>query len=187
MGAVVGTPTGRIDALDKVLGHGKFAADMQLPGLLHGKLCLSEHAHARVLAIDTAAAERLPGVRAVLTAWNTPEYRFGSEFQDQTLFARDKVLHRGQVLAAVAATDAAAAEEAIQHIRVSYEALPVVTNIMEALAPDAPLLHEHLATYPGVNPAHVQGNICAQSTVAWGDIEEGFRQAEHIFEHTFTT
>src|ERR671914_2596215 len=116
MGAVVGTPTARIDALEKVLGHGKFAADLQLPGLLHGKLRLSDHAHARVLSVDTHEAERLPGVRAVLTAWNTPEYRFGSEFQDQTLFAREKVLHRGQVLAAVAATDAAAAEEAIRHI-----------------------------------------------------------------------
>jgi xanthine dehydrogenase molybdenum-binding subunit len=187
MGLVVGTPTSRIDALDKVLGNGKFAADMHLPGLLHGKLRLSDHAHARVLAIDTTAAERVPGVRAVLTAWNTPEYRFGSEFQDQTLFARDKVLHRGHVLAAIAATDPAAAEEAVRSIRVSYEALPAVTNILEAITPDAPILHEHLVTYPGVNPAHVQGNICAQSTVAWGDVGEGFRQAEHIFEHTFTT
>ncbi|HEX2276459.1 MAG TPA: xanthine dehydrogenase family protein molybdopterin-binding subunit, partial [Candidatus Tectomicrobia bacterium] len=78
MGPVVGTPTARIDALEKVLGHGKFAADVQLPGLLHGKLRLSDHAHARVLSVDTYEAERLPGVRAVLTAWNTPEYRFGS-------------------------------------------------------------------------------------------------------------
>src|SRR5919108_3653805 len=106
MGHVVGTPTLRIDALDKVLGSAKFTADLQLPGLLHGKLRLSDHAHARVVAVDTREAERLPGVRAVLTAWNTPEYRFGSvfsAFQDQTLFAREKVLHRGSVLAAVAA------------------------------------------------------------------------------------
>jgi xanthine dehydrogenase molybdenum-binding subunit len=187
MGLVVGTPTSRIDALEKVLGHGVFAADMHLPGLLHGKLRLSDHAHARVLAIETTEAERVPGVRAVLTAWNTPEYRFGSDFQDQTLFARDKVLHRGHVLAAVAAADPTAAEEAVRRIRVSYEVLPAVTNILEAIAPGAPILHEHLATYPGVNPAHVQGNICAQSTVMWGDVDEGFRQAEHIFEHTFTT
>ena len=134
MGLVVGTPTSRIDALDKVLGNGKFAADMHLPGLLHGKLRLSDHAHARVLAIDTTAAERVHGVRAVLTAWNTPEYHF----------ARDKVLHRGHVLAAIAATDPAAAEEAVRSIRVSYEALPTVTNILEAITPDAPILHESL-------------------------------------------
>ena len=96
MGLVVGTPTTRIDALEKALGNGKFAADIQLPGLLHGKLRLSDQAHARVLSVDTSEAERLPGVKAVLSAWNTPEYRFGSEFQDQTLFAREKVLHRGR-------------------------------------------------------------------------------------------
>ena len=187
MGQVVGTSVPRIDTLEKVLGSGKFAADLHLPGLLHGKLRLSEHAHARVLAVDTSEAERLPGVKAVLTAWNTPEYRFGSDFEDQTLFARHKVLHRGAVLAAVAATDLATAEAAAQCIRVTYEPLPAVLDVLEALKPDAPLLHEDLATYAGVNPAHVRGNVCAQSVVAWGDVEAGFRQADHIFEHTFTT
>lgn len=187
MGQVVGTSVARIDTLEKVLGSGKFAADLHLPGLLHGKLRLSEHAHARVLAVETSEAERLPGVRAVLTAWNTPEYRFGSDFEDQTLFARHKVLHRGAVLAAVAAVDPAIAEEAVQRIRVTYEPLPVVMDVMQAITPEAPIVHEELATYPGVNPAHVHGNICAQSVVAWGDIEAGFRQADHVFEHTFTT
>ena len=190
MGFVVGTPSPRIDALDKVLGSGKFTADLQFLGLLHGKLRLSDHAHARVLAVDTSEAERLPGVKAVLTAWNTPEYRFASVFsyfQDQTLFAHEKVLHCGSVLAAVAAIDPETAEEAVRRIRVSYEPLPAVTNVLDAIAPDAPILHEALATYPGVNPAHVQGNICAQSAVVWGDVEEGFRQADHVFEQTFTT
>lgn len=187
MGLVVGTPVSRIDALEKVLGSGRFAADIQLPGLLHGKLRLSDHAHARVLAVDTSEAERLPGVKAVLTAWNTPEYRFGSDFQDQTLFAHDKVLHRGSILAAVAATDPETAEEAVRRIRVDYEPLPAVMDVLEAIKPDAPILHEHLASYPGVNPAHIQGNICARSSVTWGDVDEGFRQADHVFEHTFTT
>jgi CO/xanthine dehydrogenase Mo-binding subunit len=187
MSHVVGTPTTRIDALEKTLGSGKFAADIQLPGLLHGKLRLSDHAHARVLSLDTGAAERLPGVRAVLTAWNTPEYRFGSEFQDQTLFAREKVLHLGSVLAVVAAVDTDTAEEAARLIRVVYDPLPAVTDVLEAIAPGAPILHERLATYPGVNPAHIQGNICVQSRVVWGDVEEGFRRADHVFEQTFTT
>ena len=187
MGQVVGTSVPRIDTLEKVLGSGKFAADLHLPGLLHGKLRLSAHAHARVLAVDTSEAERLPGVKAVLAAWNTPEYRFGSDFEDQTLFARHKVLHRGAVLAAVAATDLATAEAAAQCIHVTYEPLPAVLDVLEALKPHAPLLHEDLATYPGVNLAHVHGNVCAQSVVAWGDVEAGFRQADHIFEHTFTT
>jgi CO/xanthine dehydrogenase Mo-binding subunit len=187
MGLVVGTSVSRIDALEKALGSGKFAADIQLSSLLHGKLRLSDHAHARVLSVDTTEAERLPGVKAVLTAWNTPEYRFGSEFQDQTLFAREKVLHRGSVLAAVAAVDAETAEEAVRRICVVYDPLPAVMHVLEAIKPDAPILHEQLATYPGVNPAHIRGNICSQSMVAWGDVSEGFRQADHNFEHTFTT
>ncbi len=121
MGLVVGTPTTRIDALEKALGTGKLAADIQLPGLLHGKLRLSDQAHARVLSVGTSEAERLPGVKAVLSAWNTPEYRFGSEFQDQTLFAREKVLHRGSILAAVAAVDLETAEEAVRRIHVVYD------------------------------------------------------------------
>ena len=187
MGQVVGTSVPRIDTLEKVLGSGKFAADLDLPGMLHGKLRLSDYAHARVLAVGTSEAERLPGVQAVLTAWNTPEYRFGSDFEDQTLFARHKVLHRGAVLAAVVAIDPETAEEAARCIRVTYEPLPAVMDIQEAIKPDTPLLHEALATYAGVNPAHVQGNICAQSVVAWGDVEVGFRQADYVFEHTFTT
>src|SRR5919198_1255523 len=161
MGFVVGTPTSRIDALEKVLGSGKFAADIHLPGLLHGKLRLSDHAHARVLAIDASDAERLPGVKAVLTAWNAPDVRFGSDFQDQTLFARDKVLHRGHVLAVVAAIDPETAEEAVRRIRVRYEPLPAVTNVLEAIKPDAPILHDNLATYPGVNPGHICGALAA--------------------------
>jgi CO/xanthine dehydrogenase Mo-binding subunit len=187
MGQVVGTSVPRIDTLEKVLGSGKFAADLDLPGMLHGKLRLSDHAHARILAVDTSEAERLPGVQAVLTAWNTPEYRFGSDFEDQTLLARHKVLHRGAVLAAVAAVNPETAEEAARCIRVTYEPLPAVMDVQEAIKPEAPLLHEDLATYVGVNPAHVQGNICAQSVVAWGDVEAGFRQADHVFEHAFTT
>jgi CO/xanthine dehydrogenase Mo-binding subunit len=190
MDLVVGTSTPRIDALAKVLGSGKFTADMQFPGLLHGKLRLSDHAHARVVAVDTREAERLPGVKVVLTAWNTPEYRFGSvfsEYQDQTLFAREKVLHRGSVLAAVAAIDPETAEEAVRRIRVVYDPLPAVMHVLDALKPDAPILHEQLATYPGINPAHAHGNMCAQAAVEWGDVDEGFRQAEQIFEHTFTT
>src|SRR5712691_2914732 len=187
MGQVVGTSVPRIDTLEKLLGSGKFAADLDLPGMLHGKLRLSDYAHARVLAVDTSEAEHLPGVQAVRTAWNTPEYRFGSDFEDQTLLARHTVLHRGAVLAVVAAVDPETAEEAARCIRVIYEPLPAVMDIQEAIKPDAPLLHEALATYAGVNPAHVQGNICAQSVVAWGDVEAGFRQADYVFEHTFTT
>lgn len=184
---VVGSSIQRIDGLDKLLGTATFTADLTLPGLLHARLLLSAHAHARVLRIDTSAAEQLPGVYAVLSAHNTPPYRFGSEFPDQELFARHKVLHRGEVLAAVAAQDTAIAEEATRRITVEYEPLPAVVDVLAAVQPGAPILHEDLAHYPGVNSAHVSGNICYRSSVVWGNIEEGFAQADRIYEHTFRT
>ena len=184
---VVGSSVQRIDGLDKLLGTATFTADLTLPGLLHARLLLSAHAHARILRIDTSAAEQLPGVYAVLSARNTPPYRFGSEFPDQELFARHKVLHRGEVLAAVAAQDTAIAEEATRRITVEYEPLPAVVDVLAAVQPGAPILHEDLAHYPGVNPAHVSGNICYRSSVAWGNVEEGFAQADRIYEHTFRT
>ena len=119
----------------------------------------------RCHAVDTSEAERLPGVQAVLTAWNTPEYRFGSDFENQTLFARPKVLHRGAVLAAVAATDLATAEAAAQCIRVTYEPLPAVLDVLEALKPDAPLLYEDLASYAG-GKAAPQALACAYVVLA---------------------
>ncbi len=183
----VGTATPRIDAFDKVIGTAPFTADLALPGMLHGQLLLSAHAHARIRAIDTRAAERLPGVRAVLSANNTPPYRFGSEFVDQELFVRDKVLHRGAVLAAVAATDVETAAEAVRQIQVDYEPLPAVLDVLDAIQPDAPILHEELASYAGVDPAQIDGNICRHITVAWGDIEAGFAQADRVYEHTFRT
>src|SRR5262245_3751503 len=187
MDHAVGSSIPRIDVLDKLLGTAVFTADIALPGMLHAQLLLSAHAHARIRALDTSAAEHLPGVVTVLSASNTPPYRFGSEFPDQELFARHKALHRGAVLAAVAAQDAATAAEAVQRIRVEYDPLPVVVDVLAAVQPEAPILHEELASYPGVKPQHVAGNICYRSSVAWGNVEVGFAQADRLYEHTFRT
>jgi CO/xanthine dehydrogenase Mo-binding subunit len=187
MHQTVGSSVPRIDVFDKLIGTAAFAADITLPGMLHAHLLLSAHAHARVLAVHTSAAEQLPGVAAVLSANNTPPYRFGSEFPDQDLFARGKVLHRGEVIAAVAAQDAATAAEAARRITVQYEPLPAVVDVLDAIQPEAPILHEELASYPGVNPDHIAGNICYRTSVAWGNVEVGFAQANRLYEHTFRT
>jgi CO/xanthine dehydrogenase Mo-binding subunit len=187
MDHIVGSSIQRIDVLDKLIGTARFSADITLPGMLHAQLLLSAHAHARIHSINTSAAEQVPGVTAVLSANNTPPYRFGSEFPDQELFVRHKALHRGAVLAAVAAQDVATAAEAVRCIRVEYEPLPAVVDVLQAIQPGAPILHENLANYPGVNPDHIDGNICYRTTVAWGNIEEGFAQADRIYEHTFRT
>ena len=86
----------RVDGPEKVTGRARYAADLSRPGMLWGMVLRSPLPHARIVSIDTSRARALPGVRAVLTAWNTPEYRFGSDFEDQTLLARHKVLHRVQ-------------------------------------------------------------------------------------------
>lgn len=183
----VGTSAPRIDAFAKVNGTAQFTADLMLPGMLHAQLLLSAHAHARIRVIDTSAAEQLPGVHAVLSANTMPPYRFGSEFPDQDLFTRDKALHRGAVLAAVAADNVDIAAEAVRLINVDYEPLPAVVDVLEAIKPGAPILHENLASYPGVEPADIDGNICRRTTVAWGDVGAGFREADRVFEHTFRT
>jgi CO/xanthine dehydrogenase Mo-binding subunit len=187
MQQAVGSSVQRIDVFDKLIGTAAFTADLALPGMLHAHVLLSAHAHARVLSIDTTVAEQMPGVAAVLSANNTPPYRFGSEFPDQELFARRKVLHRGAVLAAVAALDAATAAAAVRCIQVQYEPLPAVLDVLDAIQPGAPILHEDLASYPGINPAHVAGNICYRTSTAWGNVERGFAQADRLYEHTFRT
>jgi xanthine dehydrogenase molybdenum-binding subunit len=183
----IGSSMQRIDVFDKLVGTATFSADLTLPGMLHAQLLLSAHAHAYIRCIDTSAAEQVPGVYAVLSTNNTPPYRFGSEFPDQELFVQRKALHRGAVLAAVVAQDVATAAEAVRHIKVEYESLPPVVDVLEAVQPGAPILHEELASYPGVNQDHIDGNICYRTNVTWGNVDEGFARADRVYEHTFRT
>src|ERR687884_67634 len=124
--AVVGKRVTRIDADVRVTGKAIFGDDVQLPGLLHGKVLRSPHAHARIRRLDASKAERLPGVRAVVTAEDAPETPFGGVIKDRWIFARDKVRYMGEPIAAVAATDPHLAEEALRLIEVEYEPLPAV-------------------------------------------------------------
>src|SRR5919199_5176840 len=124
--AVIGQRVTRIDADVRVTGKAIFGDDVQLPGLLHGKILRSPHAHARIIRLDTGKAERLPGVKAVVTAKDAPETPGGGVIKDRWIFARDKVRYMGEPIAAVAATDPHIAEEALQLIEVDYEPLPAV-------------------------------------------------------------
>lgn len=183
----VGKRVPRIDAWEKVVGKGMYTADIRLKGMLQGAFLLSDVPHARIRRVDTTQAEQLSGVKAVLTSWNTPVWRFGPFIKDQTLFPQEKIRYVGEKIAAVAAVDRETAEEAVRLISVEYEELPAVFDPLEALEPEAPIIHEELATYPGVNPAVVQGNRCAFTLLERGDIAEGFQRADHIFEDTFRT
>ena len=202
---VVGTRPIRPDGLDKVTGRARYSADIHLPGMLHGKLLRSPHAHARIRSIDCSKALELPGVKAVVTAADMPEV--SAEFTDQeegamvnygfygrNVIAREKALYKGHVVAAVAATDPSVAEQALDLIEVDYEVLPPVLNAEDAMKEDAPILHErlltmHSATFRagGWGDADRQTNVANRFEFQIGDVEAGFEQADVIVEREFRT
>src|SRR5215510_3106458 len=200
---VVGTRPIRHDGLDKVTGRAKFGADINLPGMLHGKVLRSPHAHARIRSIDTSKAEALPGVHAVCTFKDFPivedrvidfaEAQGNARMIADNILANQKVLYIGHAIAAVAAINPHVAEEALNLIQVDYEVLPPVLDVREAMKPDAPLLHENMTTRfrvertgPGQDTGE-QSNIAGHLQFQRGDLEQGFREAEVIVAREFTT
>jgi CO/xanthine dehydrogenase Mo-binding subunit len=194
---VVGTRPVRPDGVDKVTGKAAYGADLVMPGMIVGKIKRSPHAHARIVAIDTKKARALPGVKAIVTAADLPdlaseEYEAGesaSNLRDLALnvMARDKVLYEGHAVAAVAAISNAVADAAIALIEITYEVLPHVIDVEEAMKPNAPVLHTHLFT-EGVEPRpSLPSNIAKRNQIARGDLVEGFAAAEVILEGRYTT
>jgi CO/xanthine dehydrogenase Mo-binding subunit len=180
--AVVGKRITRIDADVRVTGKAIFGDDVQLPGLLHGKVLRSPYAHARIVRLDTSKAERLPGVKAVVTAKDAPDTPSGGVIKDRWIFARDKVRYMGEPIAAVAATDGHIAEEALRLIEIDYEPLPAVIEPRQAAEPDTVLVHEGWERYRAPDNLGRQGNIVNYAEVKVGDVERGFQEAEQIFE-----
>lgn len=173
---VIGKSVKRLDASDKVTGRTKYGCDIYLPGMLHARVLRSPHPHARILAIDTSKAERLPGVRAVLTGRHTPMIKFGMMIKDETIMAVDKVRHVGEEVVAVVAIDEDTAEEALELIRLEYEPLPAVFDVEEAIREGAPLVHENAL-----------GNIAYQYKAVRGDVDQGWKEAKVVVEGTFRT
>ncbi|HVR29937.1 MAG TPA: xanthine dehydrogenase family protein molybdopterin-binding subunit, partial [Thermoanaerobaculia bacterium] len=185
----VGTRPVRPDGLDKVTGRARFAADLVLPGMLHGHVLRSPHAHARIVSIDTSAALAMPGVKAVVTRDDFPDAVPGNPVSDVAcnLMARDRVRYEGQVVAAVAATTRRQARAAAAAIEVEYEVLPHVLTVDEAMAAGAPLLHEGMFTR-GVEPAPTQpSNVAMRSYFEAGSLDTGFAAADVVVEREFTT
>ncbi|MBT7572163.1 MAG: xanthine dehydrogenase family protein molybdopterin-binding subunit, partial [Rhodospirillaceae bacterium] len=195
---VVGTnPKERPDAVDKVTGRARYAADINLPGQLIGKVLRSPHAHANIKSIDTSAAEALDGVKAVVTSADFPDqpvlHASGGEiminFRDVTrnMMAREKALYDGHPVAAVAATSESIAKAAMKLIKVDYEVLPHVIEVVAAMAEDAPLLNEEQFTR-GIEPAPEKpSNIAARMVTKLGDAEAGFKAADLVIEREFDT
>jgi CO/xanthine dehydrogenase Mo-binding subunit len=194
---VVGTNPVRPDGVPKVTGTAQYGADFTLPGMLWGKVLRSPHAHARIRSIDTSKAEKLKGVKAVMTSKDLPDQKFeyvGPErvavnfwHMTRNIMARDKVLYEGHALAAVAATTPAIAEEALKLIEVDYEVLPHVIDVDEAMKADAPLLHEDMITR-GIEPAPTKpSNISKKIEYKMGDVAAGFASADEVVEMSFKT
>lgn len=176
--AVVGKRTPNIHGVAKATGAARFSGDITLPRMLFGKILRSPIAHARIINIDTGRAEKLPGVKAVITGKDTAGVKYGvfPQTRDELALALDTVRYIGDEVAAVAALDEDTAQEALGLIRVDYEALPAVFDPVEAMKPGAPQIHEHAASNVGV---HVR--------IPFGDIEGGFAGAEYIREDRFQT
>ncbi|RMF83539.1 MAG: xanthine dehydrogenase family protein molybdopterin-binding subunit [Nitrospinota bacterium] len=181
---IIGTPMPRHDAVEKVKGTARYAADFHLPGMLYGKVLRSDYPAARI-TVDTGAAEAIQGVAAVLTARDVPNNTLwvdvpGQAREVQALKARIQVLadkvvrYHGEPIALVAAETPEIAQQALDAIRVEYDPLPVVSDPEEALKPDAPRVHE-------------EGNLLATWKIDKGDVEAALREAAVVVEGTYRT
>ena len=194
---VVGKRPVRPDGVDKVTGRAQYGADLNLTGLLHGRVLRSPHAHARIKSVDTSQAEALPGVRAVVTAADLPFASLSREelgndynrfkFLSDNFLASDKALYRGHAVAAVAADNAHVAEAALALIDVDYEALEPVIDVRAAMQDGAPLLHDDLRTSAMGEMSEKPSNVAAYMKFEKGDTAAGFAQADVIVEREFTT
>ncbi len=186
--SVVGKRLPRPDALEKATGATKYTVDIKLPGMLVGKILRSPYAHAEIMEIDTSRAERLPGVKAVITHRDVPRKPFTRSKGDVVMINPEEAILRdeyvldnkvrfvGDAVAAVAATDESVASEALQLIEVKFKKLPAVFDPIEATKPDAPRIHDF-----------ARGNVALHLTFREGDVEKGFKEADYVVEETFRT
>ena len=176
-GDFIGKNVRRIDTPSKVSGRLKYAGDMTMPGMLHVQVLRSPHAHARIVSIDTSAAEAMDGVEGVITCADVPgEDGFGVFVNDQPIMARDKVRYVGEAVAAVAAESALIAKRALSAIKVEYQPLPAVFDPDEAMRPGAPVLHDY-----------APDNLTKHIPIRVGDVEKGFAESDLVVEETYTT
>jgi 4-hydroxybenzoyl-CoA reductase alpha subunit len=177
--SVIGQRVRRVDGPEKVTGSAKYTFDMVLPNMLYGKILRSPYPHAKILNIDTSGAEKLIGVKAVITGKDTPGRKQGiwrrfPELCDEEILCREKVRYIGDPVAAVAAIDEDTAEEALDLIEVEYEPLPAVFDPLEAIKEDAPQIHDG-----------VELNMNVTRHIEWGDVDEAFKKCDYVREDKF--
>lgn len=182
----IGQSVKRVDGLRKVTGDTKYTDDLKLSSMLYAAVKRCPYPHSKILNIDTSKAEKLSGVKVVTTGKDFPK-RVGLYLADKTFLAVDKVRYRGEGVAAVAAESIEIAEEAIKLIEVEYEELPAVTNALDAMKPESPLVHPDLGSYDHA-PIFVcepGTNISEHYKLRKGDADEAFEKADYVFESEF--
>ena len=194
---VIGTRPIRHDGVEKVTGQAKYAADIQLTGMLQGEVVRSPHPHARILSIDTSAAERMPGVKAVATAADFPEV--DSQLADLgegdinlahlvvNVLAQDKALYKGHAVAAVAASTREQAQAAAAAVVVEYEVLPHVLDVLESMQPDAPVLHDGLERHTLSSGETSTANVSQHIEFLKGTPDDAFAGCDIVVEREFKT
>jgi len=193
--AVVGQSVYRKDAHQKVSGQALHVGNVEMPGMLQVAVMRSPYAHARIKQIDKTKAEKLDGVALVLTGGDIAKMPgvdpyFGPAFRDQPILAVDKVCYVGDPVVAVAARDKRTAEDALQLVEVEYEPLRAVLDVMAAVKPESPLVHEkHRPAKAFADLAHVkagqQSNICYHFKLRSGDVDRAFAEADRVFDDSF--
>ena len=173
---VVGARVPMLDAALKAKGTALFTDDLVLPGMLYGKILRSPLPHARILNIDVSRAEKLPGVKGVITGRDIPDRQYGivPMAKDEYALARDKVRYIGDDVAAVCAIDPEIAEEALELIDVDYEELPAVFDPLDAIKEGAPIIH-----------AGVENNTSFAIHKEFGDVTNAFAESDEVFEDRF--
>ena len=183
----IGKGIPKIDGVEKVTGEAEYVHDMKLSGMLYAKLKTSIHAHAIIKSIDISEAKSLPGVKAILTGKEAFQ-KLGLYMVDRPILAVDKVRYYGEPVAAVAAIDIDTAEKAVRLIKIEYELLPVLQDVVEAIKPEATLIHDHIEDYKWIENVYfpkIGTNIANHFKLRKGNIEEGFAKADIILENSF--
>jgi xanthine dehydrogenase molybdenum-binding subunit len=185
--SVIGKNSIRVDAMEKVTGRATYAGDVYLPGMLMCKIMTSTRSHAKIVSIDTTAAEALPGVRCVITGSDYPDVRFGSgALKDRRIMAREEVFYIGEPVAAIAADDEITALEAIGLIEIKYEDIKHVVDPLQAIYGSSVDVHSDLEDFEGFGFA-LGGNNCTMLDSDRGDVEQGFKDSNVIIEETYHT
>jgi len=185
---IIGTPTQRLEGPEKVSGQAIYATDVVLPGMLWCKVLRSPISYGRIKRIDASRALALPGVHAVATGEDVKGLLIGRKIYDMPILADGIVRFIGEKVVAVAVDSEAIAEEALELINVEYEEMEPLLDPLDAIKPDAPLLHPHVAGYRGLlHPIEAPSNVFIDMNWKKGDVEAGFRQSDIVIENVFTT